>query len=151
MLVESGDDHDHWFWFWRPWRGHGHDKDNGCDDSTDPSIRINPGGKSDPFPNSFQAINGGGIFDYQNDSGKTIDEILFTTTFVPGDPYTCYADPTLFSTCGFKIEGNQLDILFYGGPGIPPATTVPEPASFVLLFGCAAVTAIRLRSRRRRV
>jgi hypothetical protein len=120
-----------------------------CDN--DPHMTVNNGGASSPFPTSFNSDeNGGGLFDFQNDSGQPFTDILFTTTFVPGDSYTCASN--IFSFCGFKIipETNgpdQLQILFIGGT---IAVASPEPAEYwFLLIACAiAVVFHRLRSRR---
>jgi hypothetical protein len=142
----NGDDHDHWFWFWW-WPGHRF-SGNGCDN--DPSIRVDPGGGSSPFPSTFGSINGGGVFDYQDDTPSPFDEVEFITKLVEGEDYTCAS--TIFAECGFKaIDNNtELEILFWDG-SIPAVTEVPEPASLVLLFGCIAVAGIhRVRSGRRR-
>jgi len=120
-----------------------------CEDF-DPYILISAGGRSDPFNiegTTFSAIEGGGIFNYFNPGPGTITDILITTTFVPGETYHCSVDDTLFSFCGFMDPpGNQLEILYTGGNGIPVAT--PEPASGVLLLiASAAVVAVhRMRS-----
>lgn len=123
------------------------DHDGDCD-RYDPSIRINPGGGSSPFPSSFMVDeNGGGIFDFQNDTNSPFTELLFITDYMPDGEYTCAS--TIFSFCGFKIinhDGNEeLEVLFDNG-SIPSA--IPEPAEYFFLVGaCAAVVLRRLRSR----
>lgn len=120
-----------------------------CDD--DPHMVVNNGGHSEPFPSSFNADeNGGGIFDFQNDSGSPYTDILFTTTFVPGKSYTCASD--IFSFCGFEVihEANgpdQLEILFIGG-SVPVATPEPSEYLFILVASGAVALVHRLRSRR---
>lgn len=125
------------------------DNDNDCDRS-DPSIRINPGGGSSPFPGSFTVDDsGGGIFDFQNDTGSPFTELLFITNYISDGTYTC-TGTSFFTFCGFKIITNQqgqkeIEILFANG-SIPTAST-PEPAEYFFLLGaCAAVLVLRRRS-----
>jgi hypothetical protein len=129
-----------------------HDDCNPSDDSNagDPSIRINQGGGSIPFPSSFNSDqSGGGLFDYQNDSSSPYTDILITTNWVGTETYTCASN--IYSFCGFdviheKTGPDQLEILFIGGT-IP---NIPEPSQYLFLFiACAAVAAVHgLRSRR---
>lgn len=121
-------------------------------DNNDPSIRVNNGGGSSPFPPSFNAeADGGGTFDFQNDTSSPFKDILFVTNFDPNKTYTCASD--IYSFCGFEIVPQnggpaQLDVLFIGG-SIPVAN--PEPSEYlVLLIGAAAIAIVhRARSRRR--
>jgi len=119
-----------------------------CDN--DPSIRVLNGGASTGVtgPFSLSPVNGGGIFDYQNDTGAPIEELMFETTYVSGDSYTCSTAGGPFAHCGFLIVGDpMIEAFFYGGAGIPP---VPEPSEYLFLLGaCAAVAVLhRLRSRK---
>jgi len=123
-----------------------------CDN--DPRMSVNSGGASMPFPSSFNAdANGGGTFDFQNNGNAPITDILFTTTFVPTDSYTCESgQPTdIFQFCGFQIVNQggvqKIEILFDNGT-IPIAA--PEPSQYWLLLACVAVAVVhQLRSRRR--
>ncbi len=120
-----------------------------CDN--DPSIRLNAGGGSISFPPSFNANeNGGGIFDFQNNTGAPFTDILFITNFVSGNSYTCASD--MFSFCGFQIVQppngpTQLEILFING-SIPIASPEPSQYLFLLIAAVAVVVIHRVRSRR---
>jgi hypothetical protein len=128
--------------------GHPDRDDPDCDN--DPHMTVNNGGASSPFPSSFNADeNGGGLFDFQNDSNSPYTDILFTTTYVAGNSYSCASD--IFSFCGFQViheqhGPDQLEILFVGGR----IADVPEPSEYLfLLLACAVVAVVhRLRSRR---
>ena len=119
-----------------------------CDN--DPRIQLLNGGASTGVTGPFTVspVNGGGIFDYQNNTGAPINELVFETTYVPGDSYTCSTTGGPFAHCGFLIVGDpDIKIFFYGGAGIP---SVPEPSEYLFLL--SAFTAVaglhRLRSRK---
>jgi len=113
-----------------------------CPECGDPSMIINKGGKSTPFPSSFSANeNGGGFLDFFNGTGVTIRDILIQTSFDSSKSYSCASD--IFAFCGFAVDGSELDILYTQG-AIDP---VPEPASVILVgTGLGAI----LWSRRKR-
>jgi hypothetical protein len=125
------------------------DYDNDCDRPRDPRMVVNNAGASIPFPSSFNSDEaGGGLFDFQNNSGSPITDILFITAFHDGQEYTCASDIFLF--CGFKVVNmgghQELEILFVHGS----IASIPEPSEYLfLLIACAAVVVVyRLRSRR---
>ena len=115
-----------------------------CSDC-DPSMIINKGGKSSPFPPSFNANeNGGGFLDFFNGSGVTITDILIQTEFDSSKSYTCSSN--IFAFCGFSEDSGVLSILYSQGD-IPPA---PEPASVVLVATAAGAILLSRRKRSRR-
>jgi len=117
--------------------------------SSDPSIRLDAAGGSIAFPASFMSDEeGGGILDFQNDSGSPYKDILITTNFLAGQVYTCSSD--IYAFCGFDVihennGPNKFEILFADGT-IPIAT--PEPSQYIsLLIAFGAVVAVyRLRA-----
>jgi len=116
----------------------------------DPSIRLDNGGGSSPFPSSFLSDEaGGGLFDYQNDSNSPYKDVLFTTNFVGTETYTCAS--TIYAFCGFdviheKTGSDQLEVLFIEG-SIPSAVPEPSLDLFLLVAGVAAVVLHRRRAR----
>lgn len=117
----------------------------GCEE--DPSIRINLGGNSLPFPSPFGADeNGGGVFSFFNPGPGPITNILFVTNLITGVTYNCNGGP-IFSICGFeaKPDGSLLILFEQGtGTGIPVASEVPEPAQALpVLLAFAGIAALR--------
>ncbi|HUJ21109.1 MAG TPA: PEP-CTERM sorting domain-containing protein [Bryobacteraceae bacterium] len=116
----------------------------------DPSMIVNKGGHSVPFPPESGEIsaneNGGGFFDFFNNTGGPIDNLFFTTPINPSLTYTCQSD--IFQFCGFMQEGSTLDILF-ANP-IDPIPPVPEPSTGILFLTAAGalIAGRKVRSRR---
>ena len=128
-----------------------------CDD---PSIRVNPGGKSTPESGPFSFSTGPDaagntvVLDYQN-TGAPIDSILITLTSnngqlnpdQNGEVFTCDGG-SLFTNCGFNDDA--FEVAFWNSDdtvGIQTATT-PEPSQWIiLLFASAAMIAARARKK----
>lgn len=136
-----------------------------CNIFADPTIRISLGG--DPtdltslatfvVPINGDGVLGGAADEFNNVSGVTFTDILLNFTNVTvqvGTIFECFAGGPndAFSQCGFQDDhGSQvisLSALFTGPPGIP-SSSVPEPASWVLLSSAAVVAAIIRRKSRR--
>jgi len=116
-----------------------------CPDCGDPSMIVNKGGKSTPFPPSFSANeNGGGFLDFFNGAGVPIRDILIQTPFDSTKSYSCSSD--IFAFCGFAVENDAvLDILYTQG-----TISVPEPGSIILVgTGLSAFFWSRRRRSRR--
>jgi|SRR5579863_6892286 len=127
-----------------------------CDD---PSIKVNPGGKSTPEDGDFSFSTGPDasgntvVLDYQN-TGAPINSILITLTSnggqlnpdQNGEVFTCDGG-TLFTNCGFNDDA--FEIAFWNtndSGGIPTAT--PEPSQWIVLaFASAAMIAVRARKK----
>ncbi|MGP0074069.1 MAG: hypothetical protein ACLPWF_19325 [Bryobacteraceae bacterium] len=126
----------------------------------DPSIRVDPGGKSTPEDGNFSFSTGSDaagntvVLDYAN-TGTPINSILITLTSNGGqlnpdqlgEVFTCDGG-SLFTNCGFYNDAFQ--IAFWNTAdvvGIPTATT-PEPSQWIiLLFASAAMIVARARKR----
>jgi len=122
-----------------------------CSECPEPSMIVNKGGKSSPFPTSFNANgNGGGFLDFFNGTGQTITDILIQTEFDATQSYSCASD--IFAFCGFMVEDGPpvLDILYSNGNIPPLSDSVPEPTSGVLLLTATGAILLgrKLRSRR---
>jgi hypothetical protein len=116
----------------------------------DPSVGLGAGGKSQSEDGTFNFYSTGSlvtpqVLDFEN-TGAPITEVLITVPLEPGqddETFTCSGDG-LFSHCGFMDDPGTLEILYYGGTGIP--TAVPEPSQWtMLLLALAGVIVARAR------
>jgi hypothetical protein len=129
-----------------------------CDD---PSIRVDPGGKSTPEDGDFSFSTGPDaagntvVLDYQN-TGAPINSILITLTSndgqlnpdqTDGEVFTCNGDG-LFTNCGFNNDGFEIAFWNTGDTGGIQTASTPEPSQWIiLLFASAAMIAARARKR----
>lgn len=84
-------------------------------DPIDPDIAIDDGCCSTGIfvGASFgPTANGGGLFDFENDLGSTITELVLTTTLDPNSIVHCNSGFFLF--CGVSFNGDTLTLDFHG-------------------------------------
>ena len=108
----------------------------------DPAMGLDDGSLSSPITGAtFSPINGGGVFDFFNDTGHLITTITFQTTVLPGlsaaqlaaficnDATTPGHPNPFFLNCsiGYESTTGVMDISFFGTdtqhPGILPLDT----------------------------
>src|SRR5262249_42347383 len=109
---------------------------------TDPAMGLDDGSLSSPITGaSFTPVNGGGVFDFFNDTGQIITLLTFETTVLPGltpgqlalfvcnDANTPGHPNPFFLNCSIAYNGlnGLMDISFFGTdsqhPGILPVDT----------------------------
>ena len=115
---------------------------------TDPAMGLDDGSLSSPITGAtFSPINGGGVFEFFNDTGRQITLLAFETTVLPGltsdqlatfvcnDAVTRARSNPFFLNCSIAYQSvtGVLDVSFFGTnsghPGIPPADPGCEDTS----------------------
>ena len=130
---------------------------NPCGDCEDPDMELDLGGNSFGIDHQDQTVDTSNeeicpdnICSLKNDTGVDWQALMLTTAFTSNFSFeTFLCGSNAFDSCGFKVDGNNLDVLFTGvdhSPGIVPA---PEP-SYTAMFGTFLVLMAWIARRRAR-
>ena len=125
----------------------------------DPAMGLDDGSLSSPISGaSFTPVNGGGVFDFFNDTRITITLLTFETTVLPGlnagqlaeficnDANTPGHPNPFFLSCSITYTSStgRMDVSFFGTdaqhPGILPEDTSCGPSATVVCPGHFLVT-----------
>ncbi len=108
----------------------------------DPAMGLDDGSLSSPISNAtFTPINGGGVFDFFNDTGAVITLLTFQTTVLPGlsaaqlglfvcnDATTSGHPNPFFLSCSITYNGSDglMDISFFGTDALHPGILPADP------------------------